>query len=281
MPSLLSERKPFLLLLVLLTLNLVLMSSRVRGGQRGSMLEEAILTLTAPVLKAASWVSQATAGTWTSYVDLRGVRKENALLREEVQRLSLQAHEMEEARQEVMRLRELLDLRASVAGTSVAAHVIAWDATAGAGIVLLDRGSRVGLERNDPVLTTRGVVGRVILSEPGVSKVQTLLDANSGVAAMIQRTRVQGVVVGEGAAGCRMDYVSESADAEVGDVVITSGLDRIYPKGYTIGVVRAIEVGEGLTKVVQIRPEVDFRRLEEVLVMRTPGDNPSSRRESP
>ena len=280
MPGLISERKPFLLLLVLLTVHLVLMSSRVRGGQRGSMLEEAILTLTAPVLKAASWASQATAGTWTAYVDLRGVRKENTRLREEVQRLSLQARELEEARLEALRLHDLLDLRSSVAAPSVAAHVIARDATVAAGIVLLDRGSSAGLQRDDPVLTTRGVVGRVILAEPGISKVQTLLDANSGVAAMIQRTRVQGVVVGEGSSGCRMDYVSDSADVEVGDVVITSGLDRIYPKGYTIGVVRGIEVGEGLTKVVEIRPEVDFRRLEEVLVLKT-AEETAARRDSP
>ncbi|HXH28511.1 MAG TPA: hypothetical protein VNL37_05660, partial [Candidatus Polarisedimenticolia bacterium] len=137
MPGLISERKPFLLLLVLLTVHLVLMSSRVRGGQRGSMLEEAILTLTAPVLKAASWASQATAGTWTAYVDLRGVRKENTRLREEVQRLSLQARELEEARLEALRLHDLLDLRSSVAAPSVAAHVIARDATVAAGIVLL------------------------------------------------------------------------------------------------------------------------------------------------
>ncbi|HXH28439.1 MAG TPA: rod shape-determining protein MreC, partial [Candidatus Polarisedimenticolia bacterium] len=72
----------------------------------------------------------------------------------------------------------------------------------------------------------------------------------------------------------------DSADVEVGDVVITSGLDRIYPKGYTIGVVRGIEVGEGLTKVVEIRPEVDFRRLEEVLVLKT-AEETAARRDSP
>jgi len=270
MPRLISERKPYLLLFVLLTINLVLMSSRVRGGARGSLLEQAILTVASPFIKGASWISQATVGTWRSYVDLRGLRQENDRLKQDLQGLSLQVHELEEARLEAHRLSDLLDLRETLRFPSVAAHVIARRASDGDSILMLDRGSRAGLARNHPVITPRGVVGRVILAEPGVSKVQSLLDSNSGIAAMIQRTRVQGMVFGDGEIGCRMEYVSESADVEVGDVVITSGLEEIYPKGFLIGLVTGIEVGEGLTKQVRVRPEVDIRRLEEVLVLLKP-----------
>jgi len=270
MAIVLSERKPFLLLLVLLTLNLILMSSSVKNVERRSLLEEAVVSVSSPFLKTAAWIGRGTAGTWRSYADLRGVAKENRRLHEQVDSLALEAREAEEARLELQRLRELLDLHAQVDRPSAAARVIARDEPGGARIILLDRGTRDGLGPNDPVITPRGVVGRVIGAFPGTSKVQTILDPNSGVAALLQRTRAQGIVVGQGEKGCRMEYVSELSDVEVGDVVVTSGLDQIHPKGYVIGVVSAIGEGEGLTKVVEVRPEVDFARLEEVLVLVRP-----------
>ncbi len=273
MTGVLTERKPFLLLLVLLTLNLILMSSRVRGSGRGPLLEDAILGVASPILKAASWIAGGTADAWQSYVDLRGVARENARLHEEVARLAPKANEAEEARRELERLRQLLDLRGEVEARTLAARVVALGSLGGARTLDLDRGRRDGLQVNQPVITPRGVVGRVIEAAPGIGKVQLILDPNSAVAALVQRTRVQGMVVGEGDRGCRLDYVSELANVEVGDVVVTSGLDEIYPKGYLIGVVSAIEEGEGLTKIVKVRPEVDFRRLEEVLVvLKTEGD---------
>ncbi len=274
MAHLLTERRPYLLLLVLLTLNLGLMSSRIRSGGQSSILEEAVMSLISPFLKAASWAGQGVSGTWRAYVGLRGVERENQRLREQVDALALRAQESEEARQELVRLRELLDLRNSVPWSTVAARVIARGTDGGARIVTIDRGSRDGVRQNQPVLTPRGIVGRVIETAPGASKVQTILDPNSGVAGLIQRTRVQGMIVGDAERGCRMDYVSELANVEVGDVIVTSGLDQIYPKGYTIGVVGSIGEGEGLTKLVELRPEVDFRRLEEVLVVLKPEGSP-------
>ena len=270
MAHLLTERKPYLLLLVLLTFNLGLMSSRIKSGGQRSLLEDAMMSLMSPFLKAAGWAGQGVSGTWRSYADLRGVERENHRLSEQVDSLTLIAREAEEARQEVARLRELLELRDSVPWTTVAARVIARGSDGSARIVTLDRGSRSGVRLNQPVLTSRGIVGRVIEAAPGASKVQTILDPNSGVAGLIQRTRVQGMVVGEGERGCRMEYVSELSNVEVGDVIVSSGLDQIYPKGYTIGVVASIGEGEGLTKLVELRPEVDFRRLEEVLVVLKP-----------
>jgi rod shape-determining protein MreC len=267
MPQLLTERKPYLLLLILLTFNLGLMSTIIKSGGQRSLLEDAIMSLMSPFLKAAGWAGQGVSGTWRSYVGLRGFERENRRLQEQADALALKAQVAEESRQELARLRELLDLRDSVPWTTVAARVIARGVDGSARIVTLDRGSRDGVRLNQPVLTARGIVGRVIEAAPGACKVQSILDPNSGVAGLIQRTRVQGMVVGAGERGCRMEYVSELSNVEVGDVVVTSGLDQIYPKGYTIGVVASIGEGEGLTKLVELRPEVDFRRLEEVLVV--------------
>lgn len=276
MAYLLTERKPYLLLLILLTCHLGLMSSRIRNASEHSLLAEGILSLGSPFLKAAGGMGQGVSGTWNAYIGLRGVERENRRLREQVDALALQANAAAEARQEAERLRALLDLRSGVPFENVAARVIARGVDGGARVVTLDRGTGAGVRINQPVITPRGVVGRIFEAAGGASKVQTILDPNVGVAGLIQRTRVQGMIVGDGDRGCRMEYVSELANVEVGDVVVTSGLDQIYPKGYTLGVIAAIGEGEGLTKIIEIRPEVDFRRLEEVLVLLKPEGPPET-----
>jgi rod shape-determining protein MreC len=267
MPRVLAQRKPYLLLFLLLSLNLILMASSVKGGRGGSLLEETILSIAGPFLKAASWASDSVTGAWNHYADLRDVELQNRRLRAQIGTLTLQAREAEETRQEVRRLRAMLGLRDESARHALAARVIARGATGAARTILLGGGARDGIARDQAVITPRGVVGRVIEAAPGVAKVQTILDPNSGVAALIQRTRVQGVVVGEGEQTCRMAFVSEMASVEVGDVVIASGLDGIYPKGTIIGTVSSVGEASGLTRYVQVRPEVDFQRLEEVLVL--------------
>jgi rod shape-determining protein MreC len=276
MPRVLAQRKPYLLLFLLLSLNLILMASSVKGVRTGSLLEETILSLAAPFFKAASWASDSVVGLWDQYAGLRGVEQQNRRLRAQVGTLLLEAREAEEARQEARRLRGLLDLRDESSLHAVAARVIARGAVGAARTILLGSGSHDGIANNQAVITPHGVVGRVIETAPGVTKVQTLLDPNSGVAALIQRTRVQGVVIGEGDESCRMAFVSELANVEVGDVVVTSGLDEIYPKGTIIGTVSEVGEASGLTRYVQVRPEVDFLRLEEVLVLTGAPATPST-----
>ena len=270
MPRVLAQRKPYLLLFLLLSLHLILMASSVRDSRGSSLLGNAALTVAAPFLKVAGWSTRAVSGLWDHYLDLRGVETENRRLRADLGTLTLEARQAEEARQEVRRLRALLELRDEAPRVARVARVIARGDGGSPGILLLGSGSRQGLAVDQPVITPRGVVGRVISAAPGVAKVQSLLDPNSGVAALIQRTRVQGVLVGEGVDTCRMEFVSERAGVEVGDVVVTSGLDEIYPRGVILGVVAAVGEAQGLTRYVQVRPEVDLRSLEEVLVLGRP-----------
>jgi rod shape-determining protein MreC len=262
-----SHRKPSLLLFLLLSMHLVLMASSVRGSRGGSLLEDTLLTLFSPFLRGASSMTSGVAGTWRRYGGLRGVEEENRRLRAQVGTLLLQAREAEEARREADRLRALLGLRDTAVPGAIAARVIARGGAGSARVLLLDRGSSAGVARQQPVITPRGAVGRVVEAAPGVAKVLSLVDPNSGVAALVQRTRVQGVLVGEGEDTCRLEFVSDEAPVEVGDVVVTSGLDAIFPKGILLGVVSKVGEAQGLTRYVQVRPEVDPHRLEEVLVL--------------
>jgi rod shape-determining protein MreC len=277
----LPERRPFLLLIFLLASLLALLSHQVRTGSGRTLLEERMLDVTGPLLRVAGSGVGAVASIWRSYVDLRGVGRENAALRADLARMGEAERQAEEFRRENLRLRELLELRSRLAVPALAAEVLAVGTTGQARTALINRGTRDGVRRNLSVVNARGVVGRVIAAGSTTAKVQLLIDPNSGVAGLFQRSRGQGMVLGTGDAGCRMEYVSDLVDVEVGDVVVASGLDQIHPKGITIGVVSAVEEADQLTRTVLVRPEVDFRRLEEVLVLLRPDDPPEGAEEVP
>src|SRR5262249_41019229 len=132
------------------------------------------------------------------------------------------------------------------------------------------KGTRDGLHADMAVIAPAGVVGRVVVPSPRAAKVQLLIDRNAAAAALVERSRAQGVVVGTGDARLRLEYVSEVADIVQGDVVVTSGIDGIYPKGFVIGLVETVEKSGGAYKQIVVRPAVDFRSLEDVLVVLTP-----------
>ncbi len=270
----LPERRPVLLLVVLLSSLLILMSYQVGTPEGNTLLEDSLLKGTGPFVRLVSGTVGSVGGLWNSYVDLRGIRRENLELRTKQGRLEELGRQGEEFRRENVRLRELLVLKESLSFPSLAAEVLILGSSGQARTALINRGTRDGVRRNMPVVNRQGVVGRVIAVGTGVAKLQLLVDPNSGVAGLFQRTRGQGMVVGMGDRGCRMEYISPLEGVEVGDVVVTSGLDRIYPKGITIGIVTTVEEADQLTKSVMIQPEVDFRRLEEVLVLLKSEDGP-------
>jgi rod shape-determining protein MreC len=267
MLSFLSENRAPVLAVLLLFSFLLLLSAQVRFPTSASTLETALLTLFSPVARGGSAVVRAVSGLWSGYVDLRGLREENVDLRREVAALRLERQLLQESARENRRLREVLALKASLPLASVPAHVISLDLAGPFRVAVLDRGSRHGIAADDGVITPDGVVGRVISVSGGLAKVQLLIDSSSGAAAVVERTRVQGMVVGRGVNTLEMNYVSRLSEVAPEDWVDTSALAGIYPPGYRIGRVRAVGDGEGLQRRVLIETAVDFRTLEEVLVL--------------
>jgi len=265
----LSQRRPLLFLAGLLSLLLILMSYQVRTGEGDTVFEKALLNAAGPLVRAGSGSLAALADFWHSYAYLRGTHQENILLRARLAHMEELGRQGEEFRLENGRLREMLGLQKDLQLPSLAAEVLTLGSSGQARMALINRGSLHGVRHNMPVVNRQGVVGRVIAVGRSVAKVQLIIDPSSGVAGIFQRTRGQGMVLGMGERGCRMDYVSDLESVEVGDVVVTSGLDEIFPKGITLGVVRSVEEGDQLTKNIVIQPEVDFHRLEEVLVLLT------------
>jgi rod shape-determining protein MreC len=167
-------------------------------------------------------------------------------------------------------LENLLGLRQHVKLNTVAAEIIGAAAAPDFRTLTIDKGTRDGVRADMSVIAPAGVVGRLVVPSLRSAKVQLLIDRNAAAGAIIERTRAQGVVVGGGDDRLRMEYVSEVFDIVVGDVVVTSGIDGIYPKGFVIGQVESIERAGGAYKRITIKPAVDFRSLEEVLVVLTP-----------
>jgi rod shape-determining protein MreC len=136
--------------------------------------------------------------------------------------------------------------------------------------VTIDKGSRDGLSPDMAVIAPAGIVGRVVVPSARNAKVQLLVDRNAAAGALIERSRAQGVVVGTGESWLHLEYVSEVAEVAVGDVVVTSGIDGIFPKGFVIGKVTAVEKSGSAYRLITVEPAVDFTSLEEVLVVLAP-----------
>jgi rod shape-determining protein MreC len=272
----LATNKSRLLLAGLVLGHLVAISKQVDVGDGATLFERSLFAVFSPLQGLISGGVNGVGGTWSSYVSLRGVREENKQLRDRLAVTELLLQQRTHQAREAQRLRELLQLRGVLPLETLVAEVIARDGVPWFRTMTLNKGSRQGVSLNAPVISPNGVVGRVIRLGPEAAVVQLLLDQESGIGVRIERSRVTGVVAGQvDSAGqltgdLQMKYVPMLADVVEGDLVITSGLDRIYPAGLVVGRVRLVKLGSGVSKEILVAPSARFDKLEEVLVVRTP-----------
>jgi rod shape-determining protein MreC len=252
-----------------LVAHLALISSQVDSSPGTSILHTVTFGVFAEIQRAVSSTVAAGRDVWSDYVSLRGVREENVALQETIARLEMSLQAQDALVQQAHSLERLLELDRQVDLVTLSSRVIGVDATPWFRTVTVDRGLRDGVRENMPVIAPRGVVGRVVGS-PGMraAKVQLIVDRNAAAGALIERTRAPGVVVGSGdGAALRMDYVSNLEDVRVGDAVVTSGADGIYPYGLALGRIVAVDRGTGLYKSIVVEPTIEFDRMEHVLVV--------------
>jgi rod shape-determining protein MreC len=203
-------------------------------------------------------------------VALRGVQAENAELKARLDQLQIQLQEQRALAERTQQLQKLLDLRDRVSLSTTAADIIGLGASPDFQTVTISKGTADGVKSDMAVLSPAGVVGRIVTPSGRASKVQLLVDRNAAAGALVERSRAQGVVLGTGEAILRMEYVAELGDVQPGDTVVTSGVDGIYPKGFVIGQVATVERRGGAYKTITVRPAVDARDLESVLVVLAP-----------
>ncbi len=268
------------LLVGLVVLHLAAISHQVDAGGGVSLLQRALFNLLSPVETTFSGAARGVLSGWRGWIDLRRVHKTNELLEERVRYLETLLQQRQHQAREADRLREVLALRETLSLETIAAEVVTRDGMPWFRTLTLDRGRDAGVALEAAVISPAGVLGRVVALGPSASKVQLLQDRESGAGVMIERSRVAGVVSGQlgfadaGANDLVMKYVPGLADVVVGDVVVTSGMDRIYPKGLIVGRVRLVGPGSGLFKEILVTSAARPDQLEEVLVVKKTGSAP-------
>ena len=263
------QRNGVLFVAVMLA-HVILISAQVNSGSGVPLLETVTFGVFSEVQRTVATIVGALQHAWGGYVGLRGVRAENETLRHQLDDLQIRFQEERALATRTRQLETLLDLRNQQQLSTRAAQVIAAGASPDFRTVTVDKGTGDGLRSNMAVIAPGGVVGRIVTPGVHAAKVQLLVDRNAAAGGLVERSRAQGVVVGSGDGTLRMEFVPDAADVQVGDVVVTSGIDGIYPKGFVIGRVETVDRGNGIYMVIRVRPIVDFPRLEEVLIVLTP-----------
>ena len=259
---------------VVLLAQVLLVSVQVQTRSGVPVIEAVSFGAFAKVQGVTSSAVNGVRDVWSNYAELRGAREENEALKGQLAGLEIRLQEQRALAARTVRLQELLELQQAAELPTVAAEVIGGNPNPMPGIreITINRGTADGVQAGMAVMAPRGIVGRVI-GQPAAraARVQLLIDRYAAAGALTERTRAGGMVVGrEEDPPLAMELVSNLQDVKPGDLVVTSGIDGIYPKGYAIGWVEGAEDGRGLYQTIAVRPAVDFSSLEEVLVVLVP-----------
>jgi len=262
-----NKERLLLVTIPLLILHLVFLSLQIEGPAGTLLFKTWTLTAQAPIITVSSAVTSGIQHVWTSYVWMVGARAENRQLRETVNRLSLLNSSYEQVRQENERLRRLLSLNERHSFKTIGARVVARTPSFLSNVLYIDKGSADGVAIDKPVLSGDGIVGRIVLVSKHQSQVQLITNPDASVGVMLERTRTPGVLSGSGDFLLDLNYIGNAEKVEVGDIVLSSGLDGMFPQGLAIGKVADSKKGRGVFRSIKVQPFMDFMRIEEVSVI--------------
>jgi rod shape-determining protein MreC len=261
-----THRRPVVLLSASLLAQILLLAVQIRRPGQVRLIRVWAVELVTPLERAATWSIGRLGEGWSNYVSLRQARHDNELLRKQVSELRMRNAQIESRAAEADRLAGLLAFRdAHPAAQLLAARIIG--AGPGSGrTVYLDRGESEGVRKDMGVITPEGVVGKVLEVYSSTALVLLVTDKDGGVGSLLADTRTQGVAKGQGEPLLALGYVNNDENVAVGERVLTSGIDRIFPKDLPVGTVVSVRSGNPF-KVIEVRPAARLDRLEEVFVL--------------
>ena len=253
---------------VFIIVSLILLSLSIGREREWSPAEKIATEIVAPFQRFFMGTILLTQDIWKNYFFLVETHQENLLLKKKVGLLAIENSRYQELLLTNRRLQELLNFQQHTDEPLLPARVIGWDSSGLFKSITIDKGENDGLTINMPVVNAEGVVGRIISVSPHYAQVLLVTDHNSAVDGLVQRSRGRGMLKGKGSGDCFFDYVIKTCDIGSDDIIVTSGLGRVFPKGLHLGTVKAINDSPNkLFKDVAVSPAVNFSKLEEVLVI--------------
>ncbi len=254
-------------IIVLIIVNFIALS--VTGSRYPSFgFGRIVISFIAPFQEAVTDSICFARGAWSHYFFLVSVAKENDNLKKSLSRAIEKNNRFSEIELSNSRLRSLLNFQKTMTGRVLAAEVIGKDPSPWFKTITINKGKVDGVKKWLPVVVPEGIAGQITDVSLHHSRVLLIIDRNSAVDALVQKTRTRGIIKGESAGTCLFDYVLRKHDIRVGDTVISSGLDGVFPKGLRIGQVSSVvRRNSGIFQEVSVIPDVDFEKLEEVLVL--------------
>ncbi len=269
MVALPSRHRSLVLLAGVVLLQVLLLAVQIKRDSQGRLIRVWTVGAVSPFQRAGTYGVDRVRGTWRHYFALQNTTRDNEELRRENDALKLQITQLESKAAEADRLAQLLNFRKlHMDVPMIGARVIGASAGTATETIDIDRGERDGIKRNMGVITPDGVVGKVIEAYPNTSQVLLLTDKDSGVGAMLADSRIQSPVGGTGEPLLYMKYVPNDDTVNNGERVVTSGMDRIFPRDLPVGTIVDIKAGNPF-KQIRLRPAANLERLEEVIVLLT------------
>lgn len=266
----LTANKKILIAFILLIGIFVLLSPEIKQNPGYYMFERPFAAAIGFVQSGFGLIDKGISVTWNKYINLVGVQEENQRLTDEVKRLRSEAIYLKENALAGDRLMELLKMRDTLNSEYVAASIIAKDPANWYSAVVINKGVKDGIRPNMGVITADGVVGRIVKTAPGYSRVLLFSDRNSAIAGLIQRTRNEGIAEGREDRILRLNYIMIDADVQSGDIVLTSGTDGVFPGGIPIGSISKVERPRNrLFQTIELTPGVDLSKVREVMVIKS------------
>jgi rod shape-determining protein MreC len=220
-----------------------------------------------PLEKALVWAQTSSSNVWHNYFYLRGVRAENRSLKAQIERMSLEQVRMSQDADQARRLQALLAFKEQFISQTMAAQVIGSSGSELSRSVYIDKGERDGIKPDMAVITADGIVGKVLRVYGSTALVLLINDQTSGVGALLDKTRLQGILRGTPSGEVVLEKVMSDETVPAGEMVLTSGGDGIFPKGLLVGRVTQVAPGSELFLNIRVRPAADLSKLEEVLVV--------------
>jgi rod shape-determining protein MreC len=264
-----SRHRSLALLAGVLLAQVLMLAVQIKRDSRGRLIRVWVVSSVTPFERAGAWSVGKVRGVWHHYFALQGTSRENETLRTENNALKLSIAQLQSKAAEADRLGTLLQFKTSNEKVAmVGARVIGASAGTASRTIEIDRGERDGIRRNQPVITPDGAVGKVIEVYRGSAQVLLLTDRDSGIGAMLVASRIESPVGGTGEPMLTMKYVPADDTVNVGEKIVTSGMDKIFPRDVPVGTVLEVKAGYPF-KQVRVMPAAKLDRLEEVFVLLT------------